>query len=377
MHELGDEAIEPVAKNLGASGAPESATDGQLLALEGIGKSYSGVSVLKDVAFSVKRGETVVLVGENGAGKSTLKNILCGLTAPDVGTITFHGKSYSRFSTADATALGIAAIHQELSLFANLSVAENIWIDALPVRNGLVDTGALRSSSLRLLADLFGSGINPSEPVERLSLGERQLVEIAKAVRRASTLLILDEPTASLSIPERRRLFDVVARLKERGYGLIYITHFLEEVYELADRIVVLRDGTMVASGAPAAIGRRDLERLMVGRELADTDASLAAIHSDSVGLLASGEVVLRVQQLTDHTLLDGITFDLHAGEILGLAGLMGAGRTEVAHSVFGLRAADGTIEIAGRPFARRNPRAAKARGVALVSEDRRAVGCG
>jgi len=201
------QAISPVGDNagpaFGGASVGEPSRKQVLLHLDGIGKSYSGVWVLRDVGFSLAAGEVLMLVGENGAGKSTLKNILCGLVAPDAGTIRFRNEPHARMSTAEASALGIGAIHQELSLFPNLSVAENVFIDALPIRHGLVDVGEMRSACGLLLNDLFGPGIDPGAPLDHLSLGERQLVEIVKAVRRASTLLILDEPTASLSIPAR------------------------------------------------------------------------------------------------------------------------------------------------------------------------------
>ena len=213
-----------------------------LISLNAVGKSYSGAWVVKDATFSVCRGEIVALVGENGAGKSTLKNILCGLVSPDTGTLVIDGVEYARLTPQDARSIGIAAIHQELSLFPNLSVAENVHmgVGGLRLRFGLIDRAAMARETLSLLREFFETPLDPDLPVERLSLGERQLVEVAKALRGASTMVILDEPTTSLSLPERRRLFDAARRLRERGYALIYITHFMEEVYELADRIVVL-----------------------------------------------------------------------------------------------------------------------------------------
>ena len=348
--------------------------DAPLISLDGVGKSYSGVWVLRDASFSVSRGEVVALMGENGAGKSTLKNILCGLVAPDAGSIVFQGKTYPRLTTQDVRAMGIAAIHQELSLFPNLSVAENVHmgVGALPTRLGLVDGTAMGQETVRLLSDFFETAVNPHQPVERLSLGERQLVEVAKALHRASSMLIFDEPTTSLSLPERRRLFDVVRSLRARGYALIYITHFMEEVYELADRIVVLRDGRMVGSGTPQTLGRKQLTGLMVGRELAEIDTTLASAQQ-AAAQRATPEVILRVRDIADGGLLRGVTFDLHAGEILGLGGLMGAGRSEVAEAIFGINQAEGTVEIRGEKFEHRTPETAKARGLALVSEDRRA----
>jgi ABC-type sugar transport system ATPase subunit len=349
-------------------------SDGPLMRLDGLSKSYSGVWVLKDASFTVSRGEVVVLMGENGAGKSTLKNILCGLIAPDLGSIVFEGKQYPRLTSQDARGLGIAAMHQELSLFPNLSIAENVHmgVGTLPTHRGLIDRAEMTQETLRLLSDFFETAVDPNQPVERLSLGERQLVELAKALHRASTMLILDEPTTSLSLPERRRLFNVVRRLRERGYALIYITHFMEEVYELADRIVVLRDGRVVGAGTPKEIDQKQLTNMMVGRELAEIDTDLAA-HQRSERAGGASEVVMSVRDISDGALLHGVTFDLHAGEILGLGGLMGAGRSEVAQAIFGISRAEGVVEVSGETFENRTPEAAKARGVALVSEDRRA----
>ncbi|MCB1486592.1 MAG: sugar ABC transporter ATP-binding protein [Bauldia sp.] len=354
--------------------ASASSSAEPLVALNGVGKNFAGVWVLRDATFSVRPGELVALVGENGAGKSTLKNILCGLLAPDEGSIALNGKEQSRITPEDARGLGIAAIHQELSLFPNLSIAENInmGLGSFPTRAGLLNRRAMRETTRELLGEFFEREVDPGEPVERLSLGERQLVEVGKALHRASTMLILDEPTTSLSLPERERLFEVTRRLRSRGYALIYITHFMEEVYELADRIVVLRDGRVVGSGTPAEIDERQLTMMMVGRELAEVDEDLAASH-ERAARAGKRDPVLRVSGLRDARLLQDISFELAPGEILGLAGLMGSGRSEVAEAVFGISEAEGEVEIAGEAFSERTPQAAKARGVALVSEDRRA----
>ena len=336
----------------------EQPKNASLIRLKAVGKSYSGVWVLKDASFSVSRGEIVALVGENGAGKSTLKNILCGLVAPDAGSLIVQGKDYPRITTQDARSMGIAAIHQELSLFPNLSIAENVHmgVGGLPTRLGLVDRAAMAQETVRLLSDFFDTPVDPNLPVERLSLGERQLVEVAKALRGASTMLILDEPTTSLSLPERRRLFDVAQRLRQQGYALIYITHFMEEVYELADRIVVLRDGRVVGTGTPQQIDRTQLTNLMVGRELAEIDADLAS-GERAAAASAAAAVTMRVRDLSDTRLLHGVTFELHAGEILGLGGLMGAGRSEVAEAIFGIHPANGAIEIGSQLFENRTSR--------------------
>jgi ABC-type sugar transport system ATPase subunit len=346
-----------------------------LISLNAVGKSYSGAWVVKDATFSVCRGEIVALVGENGAGKSTLKNILCGLVSPDTGTLVIDGVEYARLTPQDARSIGIAAIHQELSLFPNLSVAENVHmgVGGLRLRFGLIDRAAMARETLSLLREFFETPLDPDLPVERLSLGERQLVEVAKALRGASTMVILDEPTTSLSLPERRRLFDAARRLRERGYALIYITHFMEEIYELADRIVVLRDGRVVGSGTPQEIDEARLTTLMVGRELAELDAGLAAERDAAAVKAKETPVTLKVSDLRDSRMLNGVSFELHAGEILGVGGLMGAGRSQVAEAIFGLHPAMGGVEIRGRSFKRRTPSEALARGVALVSEDRRA----
>jgi ABC-type sugar transport system ATPase subunit len=345
-----------------------------LIGLDKVAKSYGSVRVLKSASFSVSRGEVVVLMGENGAGKSTLKNILCGLIAPDTGRIIIDGREYSRLTTADARAQGIAAIHQELSLFPNLSVAENIQIGVslLPTARGVVNQRRLRDRARQLLGEVVENAIDVDRPVEQLSLGERQLVEVAKALHRASALLIFDEPTTSLSLPERQRLFNVVRKLRERGYAIVYITHFMEEVYELADRIVVLRDGSIVGSGTPQDMTADQLTSMMVGRELAEVDTDLAVLR-ERAEKSASAPVVLCARNLSDDRLLRDVSFDLHAGEILGIGGLMGAGRTEVAQAIFGIGEARGEIEIRGVPFTDRRPKTAIEQGIALVSEDRRA----
>ena len=343
-----------------------AATHGDLIAVEGLSKTFSGTPVLKDISFSLGRGEVMMLVGENGAGKSTLKNILSGLIAPDAGEIRFSGQSYSAFNANDADRLGIGTIHQELSLFGNLSVAENIHMPHIPhQRSGLVDWKEMRATASVLLGENLGTGIDPIAEVDTLSLGERQLVEIAKAIHRSSSLLILDEPTTCLSLPERRRLFDVVRRLRDQNYGIIYITHFLEEVYELADRIVVLRDGFVAASGSATEIPSEKLVRAMVGRELVEMTIAPPDVSAGS-------PIVLSARNISEPGLVREISFDLHAGEILGIGGLMGAGRSELAEMLVGLRESSGAVVLAGETFDDRSPREAMTRGLVLVSEDRR-----
>ena len=343
-----------------------SAPPAPLLHIASVGKSFAGTAVLEGVSFSADRGEIVMLVGENGAGKSTLKNVLSGLIAPDAGEVHFAGRMLAALSPADADRFGIGTIHQELSLFENLSVTENIHLPHLPRRLGRLDRRRMAARARAVLHDRLGAEIDPWTAVEDLSLGERQIVEIAKAIHRSSSLLIFDEPTTCLSLRERARLFDAVRRLRDQGYAIIYITHFMEEVYELGDRIVVLRDGRVVGAGTPREIPQGTLIRLMVGRDLAVTvtTAPAAVPHS--------APVMLDVEHLSDGEMVQDISFQLRAGEILGLAGLMGAGRSEVAEMLLGLRRGEGSVRLAGRVFTGRSPRAAMRLGLVLVSEDRR-----
>ncbi len=341
------------------------AADAPLLQLRDVSKGFGGVAVLRGIEMTLNRGEIVALLGENGAGKSTLKNILSGLIAPDSGEICFSGESFAALSADDVDRLGIGTIHQELSLFDNLTVAENIHMPHLLHRRGLVDWRRLTDESRRLLHDELQSDIDPGAAVATLSLGERQLVEIAKAMRRSSSVLILDEPTTCLSLPERERLFAVVRRLRARKYGIVYITHFLEEVYALADQVLVLRDGVITDRGTPADMPRDRITRSMVGRELAEMHITLPVVPLEA-------PVVLSARQVSDRTLVRDISFDLRRGEILGIAGLMGAGRSELAEVLIGLRDGAGDVLLEGAPYEARSPRRALERGLVLVSEDRR-----
>lgn len=333
-----------------------------LLRARGLVKAFSETVAVNNVDIDVERGQVVAVVGENGAGKSTLKNLLTGLLEPDRGVIALEGQRIARFHAAD---LGIAAVHQEFSLFPTLSVAENICIVDLPGRRGLVDWEETKRVAKQYL-DMIGADLDLEIPVERLSTGEQQLVEIAKALRQATRLLILDEPTASLSQPERERLFQVIRRLRERGLGIIYISHFIDEIYEIADTAVVLRDGHHVGGGPVAELPRPKLEELMVGRPIAERKEEIGA---------PSPEVALKVEGLTAEPWFRDISFELHKGEILGLSGLMGAGRTELVEAIYGLRKARGRLWVGGQEVDRPTPPTMRGLGVAFVPEDRRRSG--
>jgi len=335
------------------------------LTIYGLQKSFGPVRVLKDISLTLHSGEILALLGENGAGKSTLKNILSGLVAPDEGTITVEGHTYSTLRPVDIDELGFGTIHQELSLFDNLSVAENIHMPHLLERRGLIDWAALTEGARRLLHEELGTSIDPASPVGDLTLGERQMVEIAKALRRATKLLILDEPTTCLSLPERERLFTVARRLRNKGFAIIYITHFLDEVYTLADSVVIMRDGVVADAGMPNDFSRDRIAQAMVGRQTASMEVTVPPVRADA-------PIVLSLERVSDASLLKEISLELRAGEILGVAGLMGAGRTELAEAICGFRDRTGCILLDGIAFHARTPRAAIDRGLVLVSEDRR-----
>jgi len=337
------------------------------LRLRNISKSFAGVTVLKDISFEAKAGRVLAIMGENGAGKSTLKNIMCGLLAPDEGSISVAGDERTQLTSAIAGQLGIAAVHQELSLFSNLTIAENMFVGMLPRDSaGNVRLKRVVPEASRILTESLGERLNPMFRVEHLSLGQRQMVEVAKALVRARTVIIFDEPTTSLSLSERARLLDAVKRVRESGLAVIYISHFLEEVYAVSDDIVVLRDGLVVAGGAIAQMPRSAVERHMVGRELGSLE------HLPLPASVQSSPPLLEVDRLSDQDLLRDVSLSVRPGEILGLGGLLGAGRSELAQGLIGLRKVTGSVKVDGKPLDRRTPQTARRAGMVMVSEDRR-----
>ncbi len=338
-----------------------------LLECRGLSKSFPGTRALHQVDLDVAPGEVVALIGENGAGKSTLVKILCGIQAPDEGTIRFDGQPFAPERPADAIAAGIGMIHQEMSLLPGLSVAENVLIGRLPTtRVGTVDraqVGRLTRSHL----DRVGLRVDPATPVRRLSVAQQQQVEIAKALSLDARVLLLDEPTAALGDEESAALFALIDELRAQGVGFVYISHRLGEIDRIADRIVVLRDGERVAAFDHADVPVDRLVEAMVGRAVDQVFPDPPA-HA--------GEVVLRVTDLARDGVFEGVSFELHRGEILGIAGLVGAGRTELMRALFGADPADrGTIEVADREVAMRRPADAVEAGVVLVPEDRKGQG--
>ncbi len=339
-----------------------------LLRAEAVSKSFGRVPVLRGVGFALEAGRTLGLVGQNGAGKSTLMNILAGSVAPDSGRLEWRGAPYAPRRPADAMKAGIAQIHQELNLFPNLTIAENLFLGGFPLLKNLplIDRRDMGRRAAALLEEV-GLGLPPDTPVERLSAGERQLVEIARALGAGASLIILDEPTTSLSAREVERLFGLLGNLKSRGAAMIYISHALEDVLRLSDDILVLRDGEAVGSGPRADFTLERLVSLMVGRGLDRLFPPRKGRPGD--------EVIFEARGLTQRGIIRDVRFRLRRGEILGIFGLMGAGRSETARILFGLDACErGEILVEGRPLPG-GPRGRIREGIAFVTEDRRQDG--
>ncbi len=341
--------------------------DAPLLLMRGISKTFPGVQALQAVSLEVRTGEVHALVGENGAGKSTLMRILGGVHQRDAGEILLRGNAVEITSPLQARALGISIIHQELNQIPALSVAENIFLGREPRRGfGLVDWGTMWARADRLLRDL-GLPIDPRRRLGTLSLAEQQLVEIAKALSVEADLLIMDEPTAALTVEEAERLFHFIRDLRARDVGIIYITHRLEEVFRLADRVSVLRDGQFLGTYSIADITQDGLIRLMVGRDLTEKFPKEA---------VPQGTPVLEVRGLTVRGVFEDVSFTVRRGEILGVAGLVGSGKTDVVHAIFGAVPLDkGEIFLDGHRVMIRSPAEAIASGIGLVTEDRKRLG--
>ena len=340
-----------------------------MLEFRDIRKCFFSVPVLKGVSFRVDAGRVVGLVGENGAGKSTLMNILGGNHHPDGGVLWLDGAAFQPRGPREAAAAKVAFIHQELNLFPNLSIAENLFLTTFPRRAGnpLIDRAKMHERTRTLLAEV-GLALPPETPVEHLPAGERQLVEIAKALSFDARLIILDEPTTSLTARETARLFALMARLRARGLAMIYISHVLEDVLRLCDDIVVLRDGEVVGAGPRAEFSKERMVSLMVGRTIEQFFPPRTAVPSD--------EPVLEADGLTQPGVVRDIKFTLFRGEVLGLAGLMGSGRSELARILFGLDPCErGEVRVNGQPLRTRSPRASIQQRMAFLTEDRRAEG--
>jgi ribose transport system ATP-binding protein len=341
-----------------------------LLELRGITKTYPGVIALNGVSLTVRKGEVVGLIGENGAGKSTLMKVLGGVVSPTLGAVVIDGVSRPALSVRDAAQAGIAFVHQELNLFENLDVAANVYIGREPRTGGflnLIDNGLLHRQVEPLLRRL-GVDFAPGDLVENLSIAQRQMVEIAKALSMNARIIIMDEPTSSLTLTETDKLLQVIADLKAAGVGVIYISHRLGEVKQCADRVVVLRDGRHVGDLAKSEISHATMVRLMIGRDLKSIYIPPKAGRQEG-GVAVDGLVTASFPD-------QRVTLHVRRGEILGLAGLIGSGRTSLAQTLFGIEPAlAGTIALDGRPLAIRAPRDAINEGIYLIPEDRKRSG--
>lgn len=339
------------------------------LEMRGIGKSFAGNQVLANVTLTAQSGEVLALIGENGAGKSTLMKILAGVHHPDSGEILIDGQRRNFERPADALAAGIAMIYQELSLAPHLTVAENIFLGREPRRRGLlkaIDSRRLNEEARRLLED-YGFRIDPQIPVGRLSAADRQLVEITRAIVEARRVIVMDEPTSSLTTHEVEELFRLIRDLKRRGLAIIFISHRIEELEEIADRMTILRDGVAVFNGDWGSISTDEMIRHMAGRELKE----IFPPRQTTIG-----EVRLRVSNLSRPPVFSGINFDVRAGEVVGIAGLAGAGRTEVVEAIFGAQpASGGEIELNGERISSSSPSLAVDKGLGLLTEDRKRTG--
>jgi ribose transport system ATP-binding protein len=341
-------------------------TDAPVLQMHEIRKTFPGVVALDGVDFQLRRGEVHILLGENGAGKSTLMKILSGAYQMTAGRITLDGAEVEIKNPAHAQGLGISTIYQEFNLVPHLSVGENIFLGREPLRLGLIDRRAVNRQAAEVLARL-GLKLDPRRPVRGLRVAEQQMVEVAKALSLDARVLIMDEPTAALAEHEIKELFAAIRGLKEKGVSIVYISHRMEELFEIGDRVTVLRDGRSVGTFDVKETNKFELIRLMVNRDLTELFPKEHA---------ARGEEALRVEGLTTRGGLRGVSFTLHKGEVLGIAGLLGAGRTELARAIFGLdKLESGTVRIKGEVRRIGSPRAAINYGLGFLTEDRKAQG--
>jgi len=352
-----------------------SESDQNILIMEGISKAFPGVQALDDVSLILKRGEIHCLVGENGAGKSTLMKILTGVDQADSGRIIFDGREIRARSPQHAQSLGISTVYQEINLCANLSVAENILLGREPHKPGRIDWARMNALAGETLKRLLGVDIDVTKPLGSYTVAIQQMVAIARALYISSAkVLILDEPTSSLDVNETEQLFKVMRKLKNEGVGIVFITHFMDQVFAISDRITVLRNGNLVGTYETASITRIGLISKMIGRSLAELD-EMTKIKLES-GKHIKSDALLQAKGLGLTGSIQPFDLDLHAGEVVGLAGLLGSGRTEIASILFGVEKPDaGSISVNGKVIEDHSPLGSIKRGVALCPEDRKSAG--
>jgi ribose transport system ATP-binding protein len=343
------------------------AQPGVAVAFDGIVKRFGPVEVLHGVSFDLAPGRVYGLLGENGAGKSTLMKILAGYETPSAGTLRINGEAVTFRNSRDAEALGVVLIHQEFNLADDLSIAANIYLGHETSRGWFLDERAMRDGARTALHQV-GLAIDPATPVRRLIVAEKQLVEIAKAMARQARLLIMDEPTATLTPSEAARLFALIAQMREQGVTVIYISHKLDEVEHVTDEVIVMRDGRFVGRAATDTLTRHTMANMMVGREIADQfPPRLVVDESRAPAMRAHGVSVPGWAQ--------DVGFEVRPGEVLGFAGLVGSGRTELFEGILGLRPASGAIELGGKPVKLGSLRDAARHGLTYLSEDRKGKG--
>lgn len=342
-------------------------TPPKIIEIKGLTKQFPGVTALSNIDLDINQGEVHVLVGENGAGKSSLIKILCGIYQPDEGEMLYRGNKYAPVNTQAAIKSGIRVVYQELNLLSYLSVAENIFFERLPSKAGLVDFNKMYRDAKVMLEEV-GLKISPKTPVHMLGIAQMQLVEIAKALSGESQVLILDEPTATLTTKEINRLFEIIKRLKQKGVTIIYISHRLKEIFEIGDRITVLRNGRKVDTRLTSEVTIPEIVKMMVGREMASEYP-----YQESVKV---GAEVFRVEELVYKGNDKTVSFSVKAGEILGIAGLVGSGRTETMRAIFGADPKhSGKIFLNGKELIINQPKDAVDGGVCLLTEDRKGQG--
>ncbi|KAJ57131.1 hypothetical protein ACMU_01165 [Actibacterium mucosum KCTC 23349] len=340
------------------------------LKASGLSKSFGTFKAVQDISLEIKEGEVLALLGENGAGKSTLTNLLAGVLSPDEGEIWIDGNETQFHSPMDAQAAGVSVVFQELTLAANLTVAENIFMNRQPTRWGnLIDWRKLRRQSREAL-ERMQLKVRPTDLVADLSIGQRQEIEILKAITSNPKIMILDEPTSSLTEDEIRLLFDNIRRLKAEGMSFVYITHHLHEVFEISDRVMVLRDGRHIATRPTVELDENAIISLMVGREIQDLYGTPSAKN------LAAKPVIFRAENISLDGQFEDLSFAVRETEILGISGLVGAGRSEMALSLFGMpHLTSGRVEIDGKPATIRSPGEAMDAGLGYLTEDRKNIG--
>ena len=339
-----------------------------ILKMQGIHKYFAGVHALNAVDFELRAGEVHALMGENGAGKSTLIKVLCGIHMRDSGTVELFGREVNFHNIAESQEAGISVIHQELNMMNHLTVAQNMFIGREFKKGALIDDKAMEDEAQRLF-DKMGVKIDPAVKLGSLTVGKQQMVEIAKAVSRECKLLVLDEPTAALTLPEVEELFKIMNELKEKGIGMIYISHRMDEITRISDRVTVMRDGEYVGTVNTADVTKDDIVKMMVGRVIMGEQKPCSCVAEDA-------PVVLEVKNLNAGKEVKNVSFTLRKGEILGFAGLMGAGRTEVARALYGADPKQtGEIYLNGKKVNIKTPKQAVKHGICYLSEDRKRYG--